>query len=89
MTITAVSEAGSCDDGHSHHDQSTATPHILHEELLYHDVPETLGQDQVHLLRQGPVALLQLTHLHLTHTGQIDTNRQFTLQSQKYLAYTV
>lgn len=62
---TIVGEAGGSDDGHCHHDQPAATPHVLHEELLDHDVPQTLGQDQVHLVRQSPVALLQLAHLHL------------------------
>lgn len=66
--LTVVSEACSRDDRHSHHDQAAAAPHVLHEELLDHDVPETLGQDQVHLVRQGPVTLLQLTHLHLQQT---------------------
>lgn len=73
--LTVVSEAGRRDDRHSDHDQPAAAPHVLHEELLDHDVPETLGQDQVHLVRKGPVALLQLPHLHLqwtAHTPVID-----------------
>ena len=66
--LTIVSEAGGCDDGHGDHDEAAAAPHILHEELLDHDIPETLGEDQVHLVGQSPVALLQLTHLHLQQT---------------------
>lgn len=63
--LTIVSEASGGDDGDGDHDEAAAAPHVLHEELLDHDVPEALGQDQVHLLGQSTVALLQLTHLHL------------------------
>lgn len=48
--LTIVSIAGGSDNGHCHHDKATSTPNILHEELLDHDVPQTLGQDQIDLL---------------------------------------
>ena len=92
---TVVSEARGCDDGHSDHDQPAAAPHVLHEELLHHDVPQTLGQDQVHLLRQGPVALLKLLHLHLARrdtiphlslpVSQSSYNRALSVQQQQQI----
>lgn len=65
--LTVVSKAGSSDDGHCHHNKATCTPNVLHEELLDHDVPQALGQDQIHLFSQSLVALLQLQHLYLSH----------------------
>lgn len=66
--LTTVSEASGCDDRHGHHDKPAAAPHVLHEELLDHDVPESFGQNQIHLICQSTVALLQLVHLHLEVT---------------------
>lgn len=40
--ITIVSKSCGCNDGHCDHDQPAAAPHVLHEELLNHDVPEAL-----------------------------------------------
>lgn len=66
--LTIVSKAGGCDDRHGHHHKAAAAPHVLHEELLDHDIPESLRQNQIYLVCQRAVALLQLVHLYLEST---------------------
>ena len=34
-------------------EQTCKAPHVLHEELLYHDEPEPLAEDEVHLSCQS------------------------------------
>lgn len=77
--LTIVSKASGCDDWHGHHDQPAAAPHVLHEELLDHDVPESLGQNQINLVCQSTVALLQLVHLHLESTKMTTVSSTITL----------
>lgn len=80
--LTIVSKTGGCDDGHCHHNKSTSTPNVLHEELFNHDVPQALGQDQIHLLSKSLVALLELQHLYLHHekkmVGMCQNVQKFT-----------
>lgn len=59
----SVSDGG--DDGHGDHHQAGGAPHVLHEELFQHDVPEALQQDLMDLRGQRRVAPPQLGQLHL------------------------
>lgn len=59
------SVSGGGDDGHGDHHQAGSAPHVLHEELFQHDVPEALQQDLMDLRGQRRVAPPQLGQLHL------------------------
>lgn len=45
--------------GDSHHDESTSTPAILHQELFQHNIPQSLHEYQVRLLGQCFICLRQ------------------------------
>lgn len=47
--FTVFRVSGGSDDGHGHHHQARGAPHVLHQELLQHDVPEALQQDLMDL----------------------------------------
>ena len=63
LTIRSVACGGH--DRESYHHHAGRTPHILHQELLQHDVEQPLSEDQVHLSCQRIVAALQDCHLNL------------------------
>ena len=61
-------------DGYGDHDESTRAPHVLGEELLHLDIPESLPEDAVHLARQSLVRLLQQAQLHLVQNKKKKEN---------------
>lgn len=77
--------SGGGDDGHGDHHQARGTPHVLHEELFQHDVPEALQQDLMDLRGQRRVAPPQLGQLHLQikHTQTRMTIRDMALSIHK------
>lgn len=79
-TIFRVS--GGSDDGHGDHDQARCAPEIFHQELLQHDIPQPLEQDQVNLLGQRGVAPLQLQHLNLRR-AQMQARRHAYTQTNR------
>jgi len=48
------------DDGQCDHDHAGAAPHVLHEELLQHDVPQALVEDAVLLRYEGTIGRPQV-----------------------------
>ena len=70
LTIFVHSICG--DDGDCYHDEPGGTPHVLHEELLQLDVPQTLPDDFLHLGHQLLIGLLEerLLHLEVTTSGK-------------------
>lgn len=63
--VYLLNRCDSSHDGQGHHDHAGGRPQILHQELLQHNVPQTLIHNVRHLLSQLLVAFLEQRQLHL------------------------